>query len=548
MNDSSILNSKTLSRDASLNTLMYLSDYYGNVADGTSVKSIIEKGELEIYFRIDKEVSNGSTLEEAQKKYSDDIRKFTILKNAIKNDSGLGKLVIANQSSNIIDSETGSVYNQKGLNACTFQDNLNSPTEVTVVYRGTGSGEWLDNGIGLSGSVVSSKQQEQATGYFDYLVEKNGWDYSKPSINITGHSKGGNKVQFVVMTSKYSDLIHNGYSFDGQCMSPEAIEHFKTTYGAEEYEARRNKLFSISADNDYVNVLGVNRKDGRLIPSDHIFFLESNLNGIAWHYPDAYMNEDGTLTKFTEQGALVSRYIEVLSGQIMDFPEPIRNIVTNGAMAIAQIFLGKSDPVNGENLSYANMITSVLLLLESVPGGNISYLGKTFGIDLDWLANAVTAYYLLCYTPLNIAAYTIGKTIDILVTVKKKLEELGKKCKEFTDKFVDFVGKGIENLRTWYDTYFNSGYSYSSSHPVFTVDTYKMRDYADRLAKVNRRLVGIDDKMDSLYLKVGWSGLKHLIAADMLTGYSWRLDRAAAYLRDTASDFDSVENELKNTQ
>lgn len=43
MNDISVINTQTLSRDAALNTLMYLSQYYEGVSDGTSVKSIISQ-------------------------------------------------------------------------------------------------------------------------------------------------------------------------------------------------------------------------------------------------------------------------------------------------------------------------------------------------------------------------------------------------------------------------------------------------------------------------------------------------------------------------
>lgn len=80
------------------------------------------------------------------------------------------------------DPSTGAPYESGGLSACTFQDNLDNPSSVTVVYRGTGGGEWYDNGLGLSGITVATDQQSQATEYFDYIVKQNGWDTSKPDI------------------------------------------------------------------------------------------------------------------------------------------------------------------------------------------------------------------------------------------------------------------------------------------------------------------------------------------------------------------------------
>ena len=545
MNDSSRLNSQVLNRDATLNTLMYLGGYYSHTKDGTSVNIIISNVNNSINSKINSFVSEGHTLEEAQSKYADDIRKTRVIENAIKNDPSIGRLVIANQTTNMRDPSTGNAYEAGGLSACTFQDKLSNPSEVTVVFRGTGPGEWYDNGLGLSGETVGTDQQIQATEYFDSIVEKNKWDGdSSPNIYITGHSKGGNKTQFVVMTSEYSSLIIGGYSLDGQCMSQEAIDYMKQKYGEDEYNKRRNKLFSISADNDYVNVLGSNNKDGRIIPNENIYYLKSNMTGVSWHYPDCYMNEDGdTLTSFTEQGA-ASQFIQGVSEATMGLPVPIRSIITNGAMAIAEMALGNGTPVNGESFSYADICASVPLLLEMLPAGVIETLGNQLGINLDWLANTVTAAELLIFAPINIAAYGIGATIDLLLELKDKIVEFGSKCKDITTKIVAFIETGISKLKSWFERNFNAGYKYANSNPSVTIDTYKLRTYAQRLQAVNRRISNLDSRLDRLYGSVGLKDLWNLIQADILTGYSWRISRCISYLYDTANDFDNAENSI----
>jgi len=543
MNDTSVINNQTLSRDASLNTLMYLSKYYDGVSDGTSVLSIVKQAETNLKAEMDEYIKK-HTQEELQKKFGDDIRMVQVLQNAVKNDPGLGKLIIANQSANMNDPATGMPYESGGLHACTFQDTLNNPNSVTVVFRGTGGGEWYDNGLGLSGEMVSTDQQIQSKVYFDYIVGRNGWNLTKPDIYVTGHSKGGNKAQYVVMTSEYSDLIVNGYSLDGQCMSPETIEYLKQKYGIEEYNKRREKLFSISADNDYVNVLGVNNADGRLIPENHIFFLESNLSGAAWHYPDCYMNEEGaTLTAFTEQGE-ISKLLQGISEQTMDLPAPIRSIITNGAMAIAEMTLGNGKPVNGEEFSYADIVAAIPLLLEMIPGGLIQYLGDELGVNLDWLANAVTAFNLIYYMPVNVAAYGIGTFIELVIAAKEKMEQFGENCKELTAQISEFINYSIEKISDWYNKTFNVGYKYAIANPQIIVDTYKLSSYAQRLRSVNVRIANLDKRIDSLYWRIGLLDLWNLMQADILAGYSWRLSRCANYLSDTATDFISVEKEL----
>lgn len=76
------------------------------------------------------------------------------------------------------------------------------------------------------------------------------------------------------------------------------------------------------------------------------------------------------------------------------------------------------------------------------------------------------------------------------------------------------------------------------------VDTYKLNQYAQRIASVNSRISRLDRRLDSLYWRVGLQGLWNLMQADALTCYSWRLVRCQSYLEQTAADFESVEKVL----
>lgn len=80
--------------------------------------------------------------------------------------------------------------------------------------------------------------------------------------------------------------------------------------------------------------------------------------------------------------------------------------------------------------------------------------------------------------------------------------------------------------------------------PGVTVDTYKLKSYADRLETVNSRIVKLDGRLDRLYWQVGLQGLFSLIQADALTGFSWRLLRCKGYLSQTAVDFEKTEKKL----
>lgn len=76
------------------------------------------------------------------------------------------------------------------------------------------------------------------------------------------------------------------------------------------------------------------------------------------------------------------------------------------------------------------------------------------------------------------------------------------------------------------------------------VDTYKLNQYAQRIATVNSRINRLDQRLDGLYRQVGLLDLWDLVQADALAGYSWRLLRCQNYLQQTASDFDSAEKQI----
>ena len=102
-----------------------------------------------------------------------------------------------------------------------------------MVYRGTADGEWFDNGLGMTSE--STLQQERALAYFEEVVER---EQISPGdrLIVSGHSKGGNKAQFVTMNTKYDGLLDACYSIDGQGFSEEAMLSFYRKWGVPEIQ------------------------------------------------------------------------------------------------------------------------------------------------------------------------------------------------------------------------------------------------------------------------------------------------------------------------
>lgn len=157
--------------------------------------------------------------------------------------------------------------------------------QATAVFRGTGSKEWPDNFKG--GYQTDTDLQSNALNWFESLPYNN--------ITVTGHSKGGNKAQYVTIKS---DKVSKCVAFDGQGFSKEFCEKYQN-----EIAANRNKITLIAPSDDYVNIL-LFRIAGTTIytqPEKSMWdkLKDEDVNEILReHCPDRMLqfNEDGTVS------------------------------------------------------------------------------------------------------------------------------------------------------------------------------------------------------------------------------------------------------------
>jgi HPt (histidine-containing phosphotransfer) domain-containing protein len=201
---------------------------------------------------------------------------ITILK-AIEKDPQLMNLtvkhgqvgVVYDKQGNVVMGENGKPL-EVGARMATFVDSENN---ATVVFRGTsGDFEWHDNGTG--GYLSDTQMQQHALEYVENLPYNN--------ITVTGHSKGGNKAQYVGILS---DKVDRVVSLDGQGFSQEFVEKYKDLI-----EANRHKITSISAENDFVNCL--------FIPvAGTIYYIdtEHQTSFVRNHSPGIVLDDNGNL-------------------------------------------------------------------------------------------------------------------------------------------------------------------------------------------------------------------------------------------------------------
>lgn len=152
----------------------------------------------------------------------------------------------------------------------------NDPDNAVVAFKGTtGQKEWWDNGSGFG--LSDTEKQKEALEYIENLP----YD----SITVTGHSKGGNKAQYVTVLS---DKVDRCISMDGQGFSQEFLDRYYA-----EIEKKGGSITNYYLDGDFVSILlfPIPGSAQVCIEGDDSIILEKN------HVPSSfyryYQDEDG---------------------------------------------------------------------------------------------------------------------------------------------------------------------------------------------------------------------------------------------------------------
>ena len=289
----------------------------------------------------------------------------------------------------------GSKYTGAYAAALKRVDDAGRITDVYVVFRGTGSGRWYDNGEGLS--QETSKYQSTALRYFNDTLDS--LDITDDTrIIVTGHSKGGNLSQYVTLKtlSEYRDRIKYCISFDGQGFSPELYENMRTKSF---YRTQCSKMYSICGDNDYVNVLGK-----KVIPRENTVYIMTKTHFTDMYgahsivpqlYSDVEAHKDDFLYNFTEghfntqtkKQRQLAECSMAMSAKTMEMSQEERAKTCCTIMMFAEKFLGGNDSYEGllgekaDNETCIGFLSDVYNVL--IPF--VTYAGKEVADDVFFI-------------------------------------------------------------------------------------------------------------------------------------------------------------------
>jgi len=236
---------------------------------------------------------------------------------------------------------------------------------------------------------------------------------------------------------------------------------------------------------------------------------------------------------------VLSKHTELMTEGIDHLPAPIGNVLVTVVGGIWIGIMWAKDNFFDENGN---------IDITSTGWGIIAGIVGIFAIfEFSTVITTVFAVVVAVLAVLVVslvAEFIYELVLDVVDMICDVVANIYNWAKETYQQFKAMVKSFIDKVRNWYNNNLNYGYKYATSNPQVVVDTYKLKEYAQRLWTVNSRIGKLDGRLDSLYWEVGLLDLWDLMKADLLTGYSWRLQRAANYLNDTAFDFERAETEL----
>jgi len=207
---------------------------------------------------------------------------------------------------------------KNGMRFACFVDDENN---ATVVFRGTTTTkEWDDNGQGAY--EYDTIQQIDALNYINSLSYNN--------IIVTGHSKGGNKAQYVTVLSP---KISNCISVNGQGFSNEFISKYK-----DQINKNKSKIISINGKYDYVNCLF-----NSIVGKCHYIKTESQINPFYYHKANILLDENGDLRQETKEGIFSKKINYYSTSLISDLSDDLQNLIINGIIGAIELILCKGE-------------------------------------------------------------------------------------------------------------------------------------------------------------------------------------------------------------
>ena len=145
------------------------------------------------------------------------------------------------------------------------------------------------------------------------------------------------------------------------------------------------------------------------------------------------------------------------------------------------------------------------------------------------------------------AIIAAAKIIDAVITAIQYSLEILRKEWQIAISMCNSIKNAILNFGKWVrDVWNRAGITYAAANPYFSVDTVKLRSYANRITDVNNRLKNLDSALHRVFWEVSPLDMLKFAWINILTSGSPTLIQIKMYLSESAERFDTAENKARS--
>jgi hypothetical protein len=398
--------------------------------------------------------------------------------------------------------------------------------------------DWVKADLGLLPSTLTEQQAEMERFLKD--ISESGYIKNYGNLAITGHSLGGNLAEHgMIMADKYGldRLLSQCVSFDGPGFSQEYImEHYTRINEI----AGQMKHFQWSLVGNLLQMLpGVDVNSLKTHESDDFAY-----NLIGKHATTSIMFDEYGNAIQGEQD-MFSAAVGLFSRGIDHMPKIVGDVLVASISVLLISVSWAADKMFDDNgltpFGWTVVIGAVGLVAVIGIGPIIAFVATVLIIAV--VAVAAVMLVELVYEGL---VWLVERAIDLAVAAWNwSVQQIA--------NLRQFIQDVLAAAKNWWNNNLNLGYMYARDNPAIRIDTTKLRNFASELRNLNSKLASIDRRMDSIYwhlislddLVGSGVNLWRLFRADILTGYSIRMNGCVGYLETTADAFESAERDIR---
>ena len=423
-----------------------------------------------------------------------------------------------------------------GFYACIIETNADH-SEAMLAFRGSESAadieqlqkDWMEADLGLLNSTHTNQYSDAER----FLLENRDLISKYKSVELTGHSLGGNLAEFSMIIAGRYGLGSNFTrctSLDGPGFSNEFLKEYKDDIAKVRERLYRKKWSLVgSLLND---VPGETVTFGKVQDDPKVY-----ANPFGRHALESLdVDETGTIREGKQD--FIAFLGEKFSRAVDALPAPIGNALVAGIQNTVMYIATMTDE---EKKKWG---TAFILLTIATGGQNLVVLAAA--------AVKVIAVALVLYA-VYLGWEVVQRVWDEIVSFAKDIaEKVWNWTQEKVAEFISAIIKIKDELVNAFRSITPSGIRanrYLSDHHTIRLHTDDLRTLAARIEGVNSRLSQLDSRMNGLYRCAKLTDLRELItcvSADLKICYSSRLRNCANYLKDTAGWFEEAERQIES--